>query len=243
MIDIRIMAHPKRRDLVMALLRRLGRNDDIVTWDDRPRGGDAQYTSRLTWLQPMPPGAMHRLVLQDDADVCDDFTAIVERAARAHPDAIMTFFHTGMRFSDRKVHSPYVLLPGANIHGVAIMMHAGLIGPCHDWIARHLGEAYPHNDRAIGEFALADRVKCITTVPSICQHLCAMDSILDPQDHNGWDKVATTYRRDVAGENWDSRDLTIHRNVRYKVYWGKHHYPHKDYHSPGEPRWRGAQGA
>ena len=43
-VDIRIMASPKRAERVKLLVEKLGLNDSAVTWDDRPKGGDAMYT-------------------------------------------------------------------------------------------------------------------------------------------------------------------------------------------------------
>jgi hypothetical protein len=83
MIDIRIMAHPMRKDNVLKTLRTLNLSPSVVSWDDRPadKGGDAIYTARKAWTCPLPLDCTHRVVLQDDILLCDNFKKYAELAA------------------------------------------------------------------------------------------------------------------------------------------------------------------
>ena len=46
-IDIKIMAHPSRRDNVLKVLKQLNMDESIVVYDDRENGGDALYTASI----------------------------------------------------------------------------------------------------------------------------------------------------------------------------------------------------
>ena len=92
-IDIKIMAHPSRRNNVLSILKQLNMDESIVVYDDRPNGGDALYTSRKAWLSPMPVDKTHRLVLQDDILLCDNFINIVHDIIRTLPDKVISLFN------------------------------------------------------------------------------------------------------------------------------------------------------
>jgi hypothetical protein len=70
-----IMAHPSRVDWVKHLQRRLGLPSDRVVWD---RGRGIWDTASRAWTHHAPD-ATHHLVIQDDALVCRDLLAGLER--------------------------------------------------------------------------------------------------------------------------------------------------------------------
>lgn len=172
-VDIRIMAHPSRADNVRLMLDSLGLSDEIVIWDDRPNGGDAMYTARKAWEYPAPEGCTHRLVLQDDGELCDGFTSIAEQVAVRHPDKVVTFMHEGSIESNER-YKPFVFTVG-----VALMMPFKLIPRLWDFVDNRMqfytGSTYDdvikHDTTTIRLWMANNNIDCVTTVPSIVQHI------------------------------------------------------------------------
>lgn len=79
-VSVAIMAHPDRGRFIPELVDRLDRQPKVV-WD---RWGDRWDTGRRAMLA-YAPTATHQLVIQDDAVVCRDLAAGVERALRHVP--------------------------------------------------------------------------------------------------------------------------------------------------------------
>jgi hypothetical protein len=210
-VDIRIMAVPKRRDMVLAMLAQLGMPETIVSYDDRPQGGGPLYTARKCWLHPLQPGCTHRLVLQDDLELCTGFRVVAHLAAAAFPEAIFSFFNPRLRFTDRKTASPYILIPGGGCYGQAIMIPAPLIKPCFRWVDRALGVGYEGDDTAIGLYSHARDVPMMATIPATVQHLAPMNSALG---YNNPRKVSKVWQgRDLAGEDWNNRNYSMSKAI------------------------------
>ena len=198
-VDIRIMAHPSRAENVRRMLDALNLPDSVVIWDNRPDGGDAMYTARKAWEYPMPDGCTHRLVLQDDAEICDGFTAIAEQVAGRHTDKVITFMHEGSIESNER-YVPFVFSVG-----VAIMIPAHLIpklwafvdndlirytGPTYDRVIKH--------DTTCIRLWMANRgVPCVTTVPSIVQHI-GDESLVGSKDK----RISTDYTKNPPLTGW-----------------------------------------
>lgn len=179
-IDIRIMAHKSRKENVQKLLDDLALDKTAVTWDDREEGGDALYMARKAWLSPWPTGCTHRVVLADDAEVCDGFREIVEILAKNHPQDIYSLY------------SPREFVPGAPVanvcshmvFGVGIMLPRKLIKPIFDTPMR------PEDDMSVTFYAIKNTLRVLTPMPSIVQHL-QLKSLLgsDPQSSKSYTKT------------------------------------------------------
>jgi hypothetical protein len=169
-IDVKIMAMPRRKDMVDVLLAGLGLDESAVCYDDRPNGGDPIYTAKKCWLAPLGAGVTHRLVLQDDIEVCNGFLEIVERAAATFPAAVYSFYNSRIELQDRIASSPYVLVRGGRCQGQAILMPVSCIEPCFRWIAQALGADYRHDDAGVGEYCWRHGIPMMTTIPSTVQH-------------------------------------------------------------------------
>src|SRR5690606_5759806 len=74
-VSVAVMAHPDRAGFVDELCGRLDR-DPTVVWDEI---GDVWHTGRRAMLA-YDPDADYHLVIQDDAVVCRDLVAGVEKA-------------------------------------------------------------------------------------------------------------------------------------------------------------------
>lgn len=173
MIDIRIMAHPSRYENVMKILSAISMSEDIVVWDDREHGGDAMYTAQKAWTLPIPDGCTHRLVLQDDIEICDSFLDIVEQVAEQHPAQVVSLFHCEQYQDDTK----YV--EARRLWGCAIMIPSSLVKQCWNYIEsipqkpwyKNMGDVMRHDTDCIMVWAVNNGIQIINTVPSLVQHI------------------------------------------------------------------------
>lgn len=170
MVDIKIMAHPKRAANVSKILKSLNLADNAVVWDDRPGGGDAMYTARKTWLHSLPMDATHRMVLQDDVEVCENFVSIINSIAETHPCRAFT----GINFLCPSNYPNYNNTPYYRVYdmpGCAIMLPEEFIKPCMQWCAESTDAVLkPHDDLMISKYCREHNIMMITSFPCIVQH-------------------------------------------------------------------------
>ena len=175
MIDIKIMAHPSRQKNVRRILKQLNLTESNVIWDDRKEFGGAMYTARKAWLAPFPDGCSHRIVIQDDAEICNNFILIANQIVKTHPNEIISFFHID-KMTNNTRYCKCRSLPG----GVAIMLPKEFILEFFDYVDNSIQLDCPKN--LLNEILKADtdclrlwmrhkKIQCITTVPSLVQHL------------------------------------------------------------------------
>lgn len=200
MIDIRIMAHPKRTDNVLQLLQKLSLPDSAVCWDDRPSGGDAMYTAKKAWTADVQREVTHRLVLQDDVEVSNNFPDVVCKAAKLHPWAVHTFI-TFERLDGYANPSgtPYYAVD--SVPGPAIMMPIRLvprmISYCDAMKDAAIGK---HDDLLISEWCRRNHIKMIATSPCIVQHIGDVSLLSMSYD---WVRRSQNYDANGAGD-WDN---------------------------------------
>lgn len=171
-VDIRIMAHPSRKSTVIEILKELNLPEEVVSWDDRENGGDAMYTARKAWQFPIPEGCTHRLVLQDDIEVCNSLCEIIESIAICHPDEIVTLFHCETYSSDKRYEEI------SKIYGCGIMIPVKLLddlwyfvdNEIDKWIA-NANEIAKIDTNCILAWSIIKKIPKITTVPSLLQHI------------------------------------------------------------------------
>lgn len=190
MIDIKIMAHPKRKENVQKMLKSLDMNESIVCWDDRPNGGDAMYTARKAWLSPLSNECTHRLVLQDDVELCDDFIKHATAIADRHKTHAVSFIHfmNPKNYPNHR-NTPYYKL--TNMPGCAIMLPRDIIKPCMDWCEKSDDEILkPHDDLMISKWCRENNVLMVGTMPCIVQHI-GMDTLLKAT--YDWDRICENY--------------------------------------------------
>lgn len=174
MVDIRIMAHPSRRENVRKILSKLSLQENVVIWDDRENGGDAMYTAKKAWTSPVPNGCTHRLVLQDDIEICDNFIDIVEQISIKNTSQIVSLFHC------EKYEDDIRYISTRRLWGCAIMMPVSFIPLCWEYI-EHIPEKpwcgdnakiiMRHDNDCIALWSIDNSIPVINTIPSLVQHI------------------------------------------------------------------------
>ena len=161
-LDIRIMASPKRKFMAKELCAELNLAQDHIIWDDRPNGGNPRYTAQKAWLYPFDENVTHRMVIQDDAIICDDFLWAVNNCLEFQPDITWTFF---MPRTDDK--DGYFRNTIPQIAGVCIVMPVQHVINCWQWCDRHMPDC-EHDDTCISRWLFETTTLPMTTVPSLC---------------------------------------------------------------------------
>ena len=167
-IDIKIMAHPSRRDNVLKILQQLDMDESIVVYDDREHGGDALYTAKKVWSIPMDIEKTHRLVLQDDILLCDNFLEIVNTIINTMPNKVISLFN--MLPSELVKNKQCCYKKYYTLSGVAIIMPKIYIQNCWKWIDMHCGNN-TNDDLMIARYCEEHCIDMFTTVPAIVQHI------------------------------------------------------------------------
>lgn len=202
-LDIKIMGVEKRLPLIEETLKRTGLPHECVVLDDRGYGGanDAWYNAKRAWLAPLPLGTTHRLVLQDDALVCDGFVEIVNKIIAQFPDAMwMLNGNTWIEPEMRKTRSPYIKIRGGKTTGEAIILPVEHIRPMIEWSDDMFGETYKHDDSRIGWYCAYHSVPVMSTIPSLVDHLPVETCI---KHHNRKDRVSHTWVGvDIGEQDW-----------------------------------------
>lgn len=158
----------------MRILSKLSLQEDVVIWDDRENGGDAMYTAKKAWTSPVPNGCTHRLVLQDDIEICDNFIDIVEQISKKNTSQIVSLFHCEKYEDDIR----YIIT--RRLWGCAIMMPVSFIPLCWEYI-EHIPEKpwcgdnaetiMRHDNDCIALWSIDNSIPVINTVPSLVQHI------------------------------------------------------------------------
>lgn len=166
-IDIKIMAHKSRRDNVLKILKQLNMDESIVVYDDRENGGDALYTARKAWLSPIGGDKTHRLVLQDDVLLCDNFINIVHDIINTIPDKVVSLFNL-VPYELRNPDCCYKKFQ--TLSGVAIIMPVMYIKKCWQWIDENYGDC-KCDDLMIAKYCKQHEIDMFTTIPTVVQHI------------------------------------------------------------------------
>lgn len=215
-VDVKIMAVKPRRKIVLSMLEKLGLSEEeTVIYDDRPHGGGTLYTCRKCWEAPVPEGVTHRLVLQDDVLLCDNFLEIMNRIVNTHPEFIFTLYCPRLRFEDAIPNSPYIIIKGCNTWGPGNMMPVSYIKPIFDFVDAELGHDFPFDDGIYSWWAQREKVYIASTIPSTVQHLCPTESTLG---YNNKSKVSKVWAgNDLSGVNWSSRTFAFSKSMPIEV--------------------------
>jgi len=136
-VSVAIMAHRKREAFVPGLMAALDRPADVV-WDRRDDRWDTGRRAMLSF----DPSATHHAVIQDDAIVCRDLIAGIERALEHVPPGTPLCLYAGrlrpfreavQRLVDRTREDTSWLAMGQMHWGVGIVMPTELIKDAIAW--------------------------------------------------------------------------------------------------------------
>ena len=83
MVGIKIIGVHQRNEMIAAMNEELQLPDSDIIYDERPEGGDVFPVAKQAWLAPYAEGETHRVVLNDDLEVCEGFREICEHIAAA----------------------------------------------------------------------------------------------------------------------------------------------------------------
>lgn len=169
-LSVAIMAHPKRAHFVAELEPLLPTAE--VVWDRKHDRWDTGRRAQLAY----DPRASNHLVVQDDAILCPDFLAGVERALEAVPGNPVAFYTGKVRPRPVQIRSAVALAIAAKRTwitangpwwGVAVATPTERID---DMVAWCDPKDIPNYDMRMARYWKAERVDCWYSIPSLVDH-------------------------------------------------------------------------
>lgn len=181
MVGIKIVGVREREYMIDEMNRQLQLPAGDIIYDERPGGGYAFPILKKAWLDPYAEEETHRVVLNDDLELCDNFREICEQIAKAQPNSIVSFFSTYFNSSYcdqeiQKLQTPYVR-HDVGIFGCAIMMPKDVAIECMEYTNNYYQDI-KFESRAFTQFARERGIPIITTLPGLVQHI-GDDSLVD----------------------------------------------------------------
>ena len=182
MVDIKIVASRQRQEMAENLRDTLELTDQDVFYDESSETGNPYLPVKQTWLLPHEEGATHRVVLNDDVQVCNGFKQIIEQMAQSHPDCAFSLFtmaFDGDCYNDfiSGLDSPYIRHDWS-MWGCAILLPIGIVEECFSYIDTVFG-----NDAlesfGILSFLRHKQIPVLSTIPVTIQHI-GDESLFDP---------------------------------------------------------------
>ena len=182
MVDIKIVASHQREEMVENLREALGLTDQDIFYDERTETGNPYLAVKQTWLLPHEEGVTHRVVLNDDVQVCNGFKQIIEQMTQSHPDCAFSLFtmaFDGDCYNDfiSGLDSPYIRHDWS-MWGCAILLPIGIVEECFNYIEAVFGEDALES-HGILSFLKHKQIPVLSTIPVTVQHI-GDDSLYDP---------------------------------------------------------------
>lgn len=207
--DVKIYGIEERQDNILKNKEILGLSDNdiiILKKEDRvtPQDRFPYKMCKKSFMSPVPEGVTHRVVLQDDVELVPNFRKYIDTVVNTHPDVI--FMLTALDFRNKNEYadnlkSPYVKV-GQFVSGCALIIPVKYIQDMFSWIEMTyptIWTGYPHEDTTIKIFADRHRIPCLTTVPSLVQHIGDVSTCCDYVQ-----PLRTAYFSDWEKANWSS---------------------------------------
>lgn len=204
--DFKIYGIEERKDNILYNKEMLNIKDEdvlIQTKEKRTTPQDRWPFKMLkkVLLSSFKRGITHRVILQDDVELCPNFVDYVNRVVNAHPNAIYMLtaldFRTKNDYGD-SLKTPYVKV-GQFVSGCALIIPKDYCKDLITWMEDkypQIGIGNPHEDTAIKLYARAYGIDCLTTIPSLVQHLGDVSTCCNYKQ-----PLRTAYF-----ENWDKAD-------------------------------------
>ena len=204
------MAHPRRRPFVDELLTRLDGEVEVV-WDEHESEWDTGRRALLAYDE----GASHHLVIQDDAIVCPDLLAGVDRAAAAAGGRPLGLFisrvkpqtRVGLELQRLEDEGQTFLGMDGPMWGVAVAIPTEQIPDLVAWSDEH--SQFRDYDLRMTMFYRAQRIECWYTLPSLVDHRPESESPSLLDGHNG-DRPAHRFIGERSALEIEWRDRAAH---------------------------------
>lgn len=207
-IAYRITAVREREQYAQALREQLDESANIIVWDEQKIG--CMWNKNRTWESLQDSEYSHVLVIDDDAEVVNNFKQIVQAAVTYFPDVIWTFYTNTHTMKDRPSDTPYLELFNKNARGICTLMPRYLIKPYLEFYQKNIKPYYPkwnHEDTAKKMFALLNDIRVMATIPCLVRAIPIKSAI--PTHHN------ITQNTDC----WQGKDIDVNQffTSKYEV--------------------------
>ncbi|MGM9960947.1 MAG: hypothetical protein ACI32F_06530 [Allobaculum sp.] len=182
MVDIKIVASRQRQEMAENLRDTLGLTDQDIFYDDLAETGNPYLAVKQTWLFSHEEGVTHRVVLNDDVQVCNGFKQIIEQMAQSHPDCAFSLFTMAFDsevYNDfiNGLESPYIQHDWS-MWGCAILLPIGIVEECFNYIDTVFGKDAIESYGNLS-FLRQREIPILSTIPVTVQHIGG-DSLFDP---------------------------------------------------------------
>lgn len=175
--DIKLYGVEERMPMINNVANKLDLAVDDIFLDDRPMGGDAFYTSKKA-LQAEPKYEItHRIILQDDIEVCNNFKQIAAEIITAHPDKIIALFPWDFylkivtdKNQELAKQTPYIA-NSKHITGCGFILPYEYIKQYISYAEAHKNDKDFYEDRAWFNWANENNITILNTIPALIQHL------------------------------------------------------------------------
>jgi hypothetical protein len=208
-VGVAVMADPRRAWMVKDLIAALG-EEPVVVWDAGDRCEPCTGL-RVLAAHRQRPDATHWVIVQDDAIVCRDFAAGVERLLECVPAGhpLGLYFGAGPPRSKESSHlyhrakaagHRWIAMPGSPMWGVGLALPTDQIDPLLDFVdatqRRRQVRSYPPYDGMVRMFYTAHRIEQWFSIPSLVDHRGDHPSLLMAREGDG--RVAHEFIGDVS---------------------------------------------
>ena len=208
LFDVKIMACYERKTIVDKMINDIGGKVEVF-YDDRIERFGTSYTQIKCLESLFEDGITHRCLLQDDLEICDDFRNHLSEIISLFPNAILTLFCSRLSKRDLESKANFVYISGYNTWGPGNVFPKWMIPKMLEWRNKNIPD-HPYDDSLYWLFAKEFKIPIITTIPSLIQHLCPINSLLG---YNNKLKVSKVWiGKDLSNVNWDSNKI-ITRNL------------------------------
>lgn len=167
-IIYKIPAVRSREEYALDLCKKLNEPQTSIFWDEE-RKGSVWNKFRIWELYKEFPNVTHICMLDDDADVVNEFKDFVNIATDFFPDAIMTFCHCNanpVRYKEKGKYTPYMLLTNYDFRGISVCFPVKYIPEYLEWQRKEL-PGYRRDDTGLKMFAVLKHIPCMLTIPNL----------------------------------------------------------------------------
>ena len=168
--------------------------------------------------------APHHLVLQDDLELCRDFTKAVEEVIRVRPENVIALYTNAESvLKARELGESWIEKSG--VCGPSMIWPTYLISEFLEWQDKHIDPDFEFDTVRVSMWLIKTSKRAFATVPSLTQHLGYQSSTLGL---NSPTKIAAWYvgeNRSALGIDW-SRGLlspTTDTTVIHPEWWDHFH--------------------